>query len=86
MKVVYTSSFLKSAKHLPAKIQTKLDSLLVLLAANIYHPLLHTKQLSGNLGGFYSFRITRDYRVIFQFLDQQTVQLIKAADRKDIYR
>lgn len=86
MKIVYTPAFLKSAKRLPIKTQTKLDNLAVLLAENVYHPLLHTKQLSGNLAGLYSFRITRDWRVIFNFLDPETIQLLRVANRKDIYR
>lgn len=86
MKIIYGPSFLKSAKRLPTKIQTKLDYLTILLAENLYHPLLHTKPLSGNLSGFYSFRITRDWRVIFNFLDPETIQLLRVANRKDIYR
>ncbi len=86
MKVVFAKIFLKSAKHLPDKIQNKLDAQTALLEQNIFHPLLHTKQLSGDLSGFYSFRITRDYRVIFQLLNPDTVQLVRIANRKDIYR
>ena len=86
MKVVFSTSFLKSAKRLPEKIQKKLDFQTDLLEKSVFHPLLHTKQLAGNLTGFYSFRITRDYRVIFRFLDPDIIQLTQAADRKDIYR
>ncbi|MBI2676765.1 MAG: type II toxin-antitoxin system mRNA interferase toxin, RelE/StbE family [Candidatus Yanofskybacteria bacterium] len=86
MRVVFTRVFLKSAKDLPDKIQNKLDTQTALLEQNIFHPLLHTKQLSADLSGFYSFRITRDYRVIFQLLSPDTVQLIRVANRKDIYR
>ena len=86
LKIVYGDRFLKSAKRLPTEIRHKLAKLLEFLAENPFHPLLHTKHLTGELSGFLSFRITRDHRVIFQFLDEQTIQLIKAADRKDIYR
>lgn len=86
MKIVYATSFLKSARRLPTKIQVKLDSQTAFLAKNIYHPLLHTKQLSGNLSGYYSFRITRDYRVIFSLLDPETAQLLRASHRREIYR
>src|SRR3990167_8380347 len=51
-----------------------------------FHQLLHAKSLTGSLAGFYSFRITRDWRVIFQFVNPQTIKLIEAAHRKDIYR
>ncbi|PIR97184.1 MAG: hypothetical protein COT91_02725 [Candidatus Doudnabacteria bacterium CG10_big_fil_rev_8_21_14_0_10_41_10] len=86
IKVTYNKSFLKSLKKLPPAIQKKTAVLLETLQGNPFHPLLHTKKLSGPLAGFLSFRVTRDYRVVFRFLDPETIQLITAANRKDIYR
>ncbi|MBI2459523.1 MAG: type II toxin-antitoxin system RelE/ParE family toxin [Parcubacteria group bacterium] len=51
-----------------------------------FHPLLHAKRLSGKLAGLLSFRITRDWRVIFQFNDPETIQLLRVKHRKDVYR
>lgn len=48
--------------------------------------MLHTKYLTGRLPGLLSFRITRDWRVIFKFNDAHTIQLIRVRHRKDIYR
>lgn len=86
IKITYSKNFLKSAKKLPKIQQRKLTKLLVLLQKNPFNSLLHTKQLSGNLIGFLSFRITRDWRVIFQFLDVKIIKLLRTAHRKDIYR
>lgn len=86
MKIVYSEQFIKSASKFPLKVQIKLDRLVGILKDNPYHALLHTKQLSGVLTGYLSFRITREWRVIFQFIDSQTIQLLRAAHRKDIYR
>ena len=63
-----------------------LASLISLLQENPFHSRLHTKRLSGPLAGFLSFRISRDWRVVFQFLDTHTIKLLRAANRKDIYR
>jgi len=71
---------------LPLKQQAKLASLLELLRENPFHSQLHTKHLSGKLSGVYSFRITRDWRVIFRFFSLQEIQLIDIGHRKDIYR
>lgn len=84
--LVYHPHFLTSARPLPKAQQKKLSELLVLLERNPFHPLLHTKRLSGALLGFLSFRITRDWRVVFRFRDPQTIQLLRVAHRKDIYR
>lgn len=85
LNLVYGKSFLKSAKKLPAKQQQKLAGLLELLSDQPFNPSLHTKPLSGGLVGFYSFRITRDWRVIFQFISANEVKLIIVGHRKDIY-
>lgn len=86
IELVYTKSFLKAVKKLPTAQQTKLAKLLEILQIQPYSPLLHTKPLTGQLTGFYSFRITREYRVIFQFLNPTKIKLIDTAHRKEIYQ
>lgn len=85
MYVILEQSFLKSAKKLPENIKKKLPKLVELLKQNAYHPSLHTKKLHGDLSGFLSFRITRDWRVIFYFKDQETIHVLEVNHRKDIY-
>ncbi|MDP3779548.1 MAG: type II toxin-antitoxin system RelE/ParE family toxin [bacterium] len=82
----YHKNFLVSAKRLPEEHLDKLVRLLIVLQENPFQPLLHTKRLSGPLAGFFSFRITRDWRVIFQFNDPKTIQLLRIRHRKDAYR
>ncbi|MFH1894385.1 MAG: type II toxin-antitoxin system RelE/ParE family toxin [Patescibacteria group bacterium] len=86
ISVVYANSFLKSAKKLPKPQQNKLAQLLETLQKNPFHLKLRTKSLTGPLTGFYSFRITRDWRVIFQFISPETIKLIEIGHRKDIYQ
>lgn len=86
IKIIYGNPFIKSAKKLPVELQKKLASLLEILSINPFHPQLRSKPLTGELTGFYSFRITREYRVIFQFIQVDEIKLIKVGHRKDIYR
>ena len=86
LEIVYTSDFLKTAKKLSEDIQGKLARQVEALKQNPFHSVLHTKPLAGQLAGFYSFRITRDWRVIFYFLNEFSVKLIRVGHRKDIYR
>ena len=86
IRVVYHKNFLKSAKTLPEFQQSKFADLIEILRENPFNPVLHTKRLTGKLAGFLSFRITRDWRVIFQFLSPDIIQLIRVKHRKDIYR
>jgi addiction module RelE/StbE family toxin len=86
MHLNYSDQFFDQSKRLPGSIQNKLARLLELLAKDPFHPLLHSKKLSGNLNQSYSFRITRDWRVIFYFENPETIKLLKVGNRKDIYR
>jgi mRNA-degrading endonuclease RelE of RelBE toxin-antitoxin system len=86
MKVLYGNRFWKQAALLPASEQLKLAYLLQLLAENPYDPSLHSKKLKPPLAGSISFRITRDWRVQFYFLDATTIMLTTVKHRKDIYR
>ncbi|MDO8622385.1 MAG: type II toxin-antitoxin system RelE/ParE family toxin [bacterium] len=86
IELVYGERFLQSARTLPAPQRRKLARLLETLRENPFHPLLHTKRLSGDLAGIHAFRITRDWRVIFQFNDPAAIQLLRVAHRRDVYR
>lgn len=84
--IVYGNHFLKSARKLPKKQQEKLAELLETLRQNPFSPFLHTKSLTSKLAGFYSFRITRDWRVIFIFTAPEKIKLVEVGQRKDIYK
>ena len=86
MQLVYGKDFLKSSRLFPAGIQQQLAQQLERLQADPRDPRLHSKMLSGRLMGFFSFRITRDYRAIFQYIDNDTIQLLLVRHRKDVYR
>lgn len=86
MKIVYSRDFVKAAGGTPKPIQQKLAILLEILERNPFDEKLHTKPLMGKLKNFYSFRITRDWRVIFNFVNSNGVFLVNIAHRKDIYK
>ena len=85
-KLIFGSRFLKSVERLDNHLKPKLKSSLDILSKNPFHPTLHTKSLSGKFSGYHSFRLGRDYRVIFKFLSSEEIFLIDLGDRKDIYR
>ena len=84
--VTYNERFKKDVGKLPKETQEKLSILISVLVENPFDRGLHTKRLAGPLDGQFSFRITRDWRVIFQFIDARTIQLLHALHRKDAYR
>jgi proteic killer suppression protein len=40
---------------------------------NPFHPSLRTHKLKGKYKNFYSYSVTRDYRVLFRFLNGDKV-------------
>lgn len=84
--LIYDPRFQKSANKLENKELAHLAELLKLLEENSYHPLFHTKYLTGPLEGLLAFRIGRDYRCIFRIVENQTILLLEVRHRKDIYR
>ncbi len=85
IRIVHSDGFLRSAKRLPQSTREKLTRLPGIFGDNPFHPLLHTKKLGGEFAGLYSFRITRDWRIIFQFMEHETIRLLRVGDRKDVY-
>ena len=86
VKVSFKKGFQKSVSVLSGKQKEKLSELVVLLSENPFHPKLHSKPLSGNLLGLFSFRITREWRVMFKFISPREILVIKVRHRKDIYK
>ena len=86
VRIEYSREFEKQAAKLECHLQEKLAHLLTLLAENYYDSRLHTKSLSEPFVGILSFRITRDWRVTFHFVNPDTIRLLEVKHRKDIYR
>ncbi len=81
-EIIYDKDFSKDVQKLPNEARDKLAFLITILEENPFDPRLHTKPLNAPLRGMFSFRITRDYRVGFQFRTSHLIQLL-AADRRD---
>ena len=86
IKIFYDKKFLKQVQRLPARQQEKLAGLLETLKSDPYDSRLHTKKLGPPLEGQFSFRITRDWRVMFHFRDADVVFVTRVEHRKNIYK
>lgn len=85
-KVLESERFSKTSPKLPKAQQEKLAILLELLKHDPNNFLLHTKRLTGVMSNRYSFRITRDWRVVFEYQNESTILLLNVAHRNDVYR
>jgi len=84
-KLLYHPQFQKESAELPTHLQNKLEKRLEILREDIFHPVLDTKSLQGSLSDTFSFRINREYRVIFRMTESNDVFLLRVGHRKDIY-
>lgn len=82
--IIFTSSALKSVRKLPKTIQSKIEESLEILSIDWRDSRLHVKKLNHK-HSLFSFRVGRDYRIIFQFKNINTIKILHAAHRKDIY-
>lgn len=86
IEIIYENDFRKGVRGFPRGIQEKLANLIDILRHNAFDPRLHTKPLGSPLQGLFTFRITRNYRVAFEFSNPNAIRLIIADTRNNIYR
>lgn len=84
MKVIYSREFAKDFRKLPIEIQKLFRKQEALLKKNWKDSRLKVKKLIEHRLAF-SFRVTRDYRVLFAFVESETILLANIGHRKDIY-
>jgi len=75
MKIIYHPKFKKQYKKLPKHIKIFVKQKGKKFRDNPFDKSLKTHKLHGKLDGFYAFRIDYEYRIIFKFVDEQTVLL-----------
>ncbi|MFA5994989.1 MAG: type II toxin-antitoxin system mRNA interferase toxin, RelE/StbE family [Patescibacteria group bacterium] len=85
MNIEYSTMFAKQFRKLSANLQRRAIARERVFNINPFNPSLHTHKLTGRLNGLWSFSIDYSNRVIFRFLDKQTVLFISIGDHS-IYR
>ena len=48
-----------------------------------FHPSLHSHKLSGNLAEYYGFYLQDGFRVLFDFIESDTVLLVNIGSHND---
>ncbi len=84
MLIRKTDDFLREFAKLPIGVRKIFEKQELIFEKNWLDGRLHTKRLK-ELDGVYSFRVTRRYRVIFYFRNDEAI-FFSIGHRKDIYR
>jgi mRNA-degrading endonuclease YafQ of YafQ-DinJ toxin-antitoxin module len=68
-----TSHFTRQYKRVPSEIQELAEAQERIFRADTFDPRLHTHKLSGRLKDLWVFSVTRDIRIVFEFLEADEV-------------
>ena len=74
--IIFDDEFLEEFDRLPQSIQKRTLKAKRLLLENPLHPSLRLHKLSGHLYGLWSIRINRQYRVIFEQIENGDILFI----------
>lgn len=83
MNILKTKDFEKELRNLSLKIRNLFQKQENIFKENWLDPRLHTKRIK-ELSSVYSFRITRQYRALFYFRNNEAV-FFTIGHRKDVY-
>ncbi len=84
MLTIYPSSrFRRSFKRTPTHIREDFARRIDIFKKYPFHPFLHTHKLSGNLADYYGFYLQDGFRVIFEFVESDSVLLVNIGSHDD---
>ncbi len=73
MKIFYSVKFAREYRKLPSQVKNLAEEKEQIFRKNPFDSKLKTHKLKGNLNGFLSFSINQKYRIIFEFVNSDTV-------------
>lgn len=85
MKALYSPCFVRRYKKLPSKIKALIENNEKIFLKNPFDKKLKTHKLTGKLKGLWAFSVDYKYRIIFEFMNKDTVYLHSVGTHR-IYR
>jgi len=73
--IYYSSSFRKSVGKY-ASYQKQIKKRIKIFIKDPHHPSLKTHKLKGGLANYYSFSVSYNLRILFEFMDEKTIGFI----------
>lgn len=73
--IYYSSQFKKSIKRYKF-LRYQIEKKISLFIEDPFKPILKTHKLSGKLNTYWSFSVNYHVRILFEFIDNETVGLI----------
>ena len=85
INVIYTKDFHKSLKKKDKFVQQKARERIRLFREDPFNKVLNNHSLGGEHRGKRSFNVTGDYRIIFYYIDENTVCFIDIGTHPELY-
>ncbi len=85
VKIIFSSHYVRAAKKVPRTIFLIINHKVAIFQNDPFHLFLHTHKLVGKLLGHHAFSVTRDYRIIFRFVDTTTVLFESIGRHDEVY-
>ena len=83
-KIYPTTHFIKAYKNLPEKVRTLVQQKELIFMADPFDNRLKTHKLKGKLKDYCSYSVDYQHRIIFRFMDRETVLYLDIG-KHDIY-
>ncbi len=78
--IIFSPEFQRDYKELNTATQQLVKTKGALLAQEPSHPFLKTHKLSGTLVGRFSCSVDYKIRIIFRFIEKNTIELLRVGD------
>jgi plasmid maintenance system killer protein len=86
LEILYAPNFVRMYKGLHVGLKTEVREKIDLFRYKKNHILLKVHKLKGSLKNTYSFSVNYQIRVVFEYEDKNTVNLLYIGDHDDLYR
>jgi toxin HigB-1 len=86
LTILVTEEFEKRYRVLPPPIKKRAVKQQKLFCQNYFHSSLSTEKLIPHSKGVWSFRVDRKYRILFRFIDGNTVLFLTVGPHDWIYK
>ena len=86
MRIVTVVEFDKRYEKLPLSIQKKAEKQEKIFRSSPFHPSLHTEKLEPKNKELWSIRVDKSYRIIFRFVNGNTVLFLTIGPHDWIYK
>jgi len=85
MKIIFHKTFEKQYKKFSGKIRQRIKEKNILFEKDPYNPILNNHALNGKYTGYRSISVTGNIRIIYKFLDKDTVLFSELGTHSELY-